>query len=738
MCRYAKHLRSKYQETLIPVTASNSLTYVSDFLGLAVVQKHVCMKVNSLTRFTLRGDTDDIVRMKEEIPLRNLFRGTAGKKTILVIGAPGMGKTTLLHEICRMWRRGEAGVGRFRLCILLTLRLSQIQRAQNLYHLLFHDDQLEFTEEDFTQFIKELDAGRDVLLLLDGYDELPMDLRNDESIFGQLIYRELLPNANIVITSRPWAISEVQTRFLHDDSMQMIEVIGFTEQKIERYVNTAFGPGNLERAQTFLQSLKLQPITYRNMRVPFNLVVLVQSYLKNTPATAADHSFIPTTQTDLYTQILLTTVQQNLKEKCVKQICNFDDVPQSEKTSLLELCKLAYDGIDEDKLVFEVKDCNHPANHFGLLQAVEDDSSLVCSFVHKTIQEYLAAYHITQLPPEELIKCWHQHAEDDDFVIVLRFLAGLTRHITTEIEGNCEPLLKVVYRSLQLNSVIEYEHPNITFEFNLEHAHWLFECGNTEIICHVLTSPFTDVVQVDRALWNEWFPVQPLGMFFLGYTIAHSNSFWEVWLPKSHIGDEGLRMLCKGMESSTAECNPCITLLNLHQNDIFGDGLDHLLHFTESVLSNLGQLVLSGNALSDTACHGLARLVSKVKHSLSELDLAATNITDADFAVVCEALMPIEESRLTMLDLTLNEGIGDTTVNALVDFLQKNMTLRALWLYGTSVSGESARKILSVLADSNTTLIELSLPTECQEYVEASKGYENLKERILILFSETD
>ena len=48
-------------------------------------------------------------------------------------------------------------------------------------------------------------------------------------------------------------------------------------------------------------------------------------------------------------------------------------------------------------------------------------------FIHLTLQEYLAAVHISQLPAHEQTRLFQEHAHSGHFKMTMRFLAGRTK-----------------------------------------------------------------------------------------------------------------------------------------------------------------------------------------------------------------------------------------------------------------------------------------------------------------------
>ena len=62
--------------------------------------------------------------------------------------------------------------------------------------------------------------GAGVLWILDGFDELPINLRENESVFIQLIKGKILYKSTVIVTGRPVA-SVPLLDFLEDSSSKM-------------------------------------------------------------------------------------------------------------------------------------------------------------------------------------------------------------------------------------------------------------------------------------------------------------------------------------------------------------------------------------------------------------------------------------------------------------------------------------------------------------------------------------
>ena len=206
---YAESLRSYYQKP----KASTS------YVHLAVVGKKEVstQEMNAFTKITLHGN-HDVIRVKPE----PLDFSTVGVKQdgslarfVFVEEAPGIahGKTMFAWDVSRRWASGEI-LNQYRLVVLLKLCDERVQEAKSIYDLLYYPN-----HEIRAEVAKEIARinGKSVLLIFECYDELPRKLQTQRSIFLEILDRECLPEATVLITSRPSA-----TEFLHNKFREQI------------------------------------------------------------------------------------------------------------------------------------------------------------------------------------------------------------------------------------------------------------------------------------------------------------------------------------------------------------------------------------------------------------------------------------------------------------------------------------------------------------------------------------
>ena len=359
-------------------------------------------QADKFTKLTLHGNIDDIVRVKEPLDFSGVGvqEDESLSRFILVEGAPGIGKTTFAWEVSRRWSRGEI-LNQYRLVVLLRLRDKRVREAKNIYDLFYHRD-----DELRREVAKEIrrNKGESVLLLYEGYDELPGKLQTQESVFLEILYREYLPEATVLITSRPYATEFLQEKFKEQIS-QHIEILGFTKADIQSFIQSAVKDKTLR--DEFSQYLTCYPHIRGLMYVPLNAVIVTEIY--KTAKLDKSQEFVPTTLTELYTSLSRGMLLRYLKShnKYGKEdwkLRSFSDLPEELHKQFNTICEIAFRGILKDEFIFD--DLARDFNTLDLMQSAPElyvDQGAVVShnFFHLTLQEFLAGVHVSQNSVEE-------------------------------------------------------------------------------------------------------------------------------------------------------------------------------------------------------------------------------------------------------------------------------------------------------------------------------------------------
>ena len=399
------------------------------FINLAFIDRKtrgLRAEYDEITEAMVRdGNVDVIHGRKCPIDMNEIaanLPSQAMKKVILVEGAPGVGKSTFAWEFCRRWERGEIAQ-QYDLVLLLRLRDDRISKAKCLKDLIYHH-----SERVREAVVSELESclGINVLLLLEGYDELPDECRQS-SLFLDLINGQQLPFATLLITSRPWATYDVRRKFEHR-IFQHIEVLGFTKEQVTAYIRSTLSE---EEALDLEERLRKQSTVRTCMYIPLNCAIVVTVYLE----CKANGVALPTTLSGFYETVSFAILLRYLRAIDISSepIENFHNLPAVLKGKFCSLCQLAYDSIagagNRVKLIFT--NLHKDFDGLGFMDSVFElfeTSKAVAShnFLHLTFQEFLAAVHISNMEAEQRLQHFKRHKEGR-LRVVLRFLAGITK-----------------------------------------------------------------------------------------------------------------------------------------------------------------------------------------------------------------------------------------------------------------------------------------------------------------------
>ena len=368
-----------------------SIAPCSQFINLALVKQDD--QINSFTQSTLHGGVDEINKSKNPVGMDAIV--TSDSQFVLVEGPPGIGKSTLCWELCRQWDTLKS-LQDYKIVLQLKLRERRVQNASSLQEIFYNRD-----NELSQNVVKEVCKceGEGVLLIFDGFDEMPTSVVQDkDNLLMELISGTSLPRATRLVTSRPSALHHKGKCFPQE--YRHIEILGFTSDETKvRYAELAF-KSEPEVLASFKKFALFNPIIKSLMYIPVNCAIISQVYKD----IRRSRKLIPKTMTQLYSTLIPVLMKRYMIGKGEWDSdhgSDLEDFPEDIVLSLNRVSELAYNGLlkEDIQLVFTESDVGEGFQHLGLLS--ETKEMYVCegavssySFLHLSIQEFLAAWHV--------------------------------------------------------------------------------------------------------------------------------------------------------------------------------------------------------------------------------------------------------------------------------------------------------------------------------------------------------
>ncbi len=670
MDRFAHFVKGVYKNVSAAADNKEYPIPTSIYTNLAVVKKEVDRaRADKFTRATLHGGLDEIMKEKKPIFLEDVFKPEEGQqavKCVLAEGAPGVGKSTFALELCRRWDSIES-MRKFVAVVLLRLREKRVQEARCVADLFYHDD------PDVQQAVGKqvrLNGGENVLLVLDGFDELPGHIR--KSFFlGEVIRGKCLPYATVLLTSRPSARAHLLSLCPKPD--KHIEVLGFTSELVDQYAESVYG-GDTPILADFRLYVNANPAIKSMMYIPLNSAIVMEIYRENREVGRP----IPQTETQLYTELTLIRIRSYLREQHNQSIeslpVELEDLPPEDKVQLRSLAKLAFEGVVDKEVIFR----GLPAgcSSLGLMTASQElyigkRGAVNYNFFHLTYQEFLAAFHISQLPLSEqkalFLSCLDE-VDPPKMIIVWRFVAGMTGFQ----DIGWDTYLQEIKEQEEEEEEEEEEGEGEEDEEEEEVVKQKEDCS--QIVTSFLAQCLYEAQEkVDCAVilgrseieFSGSESCSPFECFVVGYCVAASRCEWRVDLSCSGLGAEMVEMLGCGLKSREELCGS-IGKLNLSDNLIGQEGVVHLKELPHKVLQGISRLDVSDCELDHSALDLLSGLVP-IMTSVKEIVIGANPAGDGGTVNLLKALADMNQLHSLMMDAI---AVGCDDIMALSPLMQ--------------------------------------------------------------------
>ena len=675
--RYSGYLKDRYKQMSVLPDPDwpPAITTEQHYTNLALIERERHRLPRAETSATMaydyaHGKIDNIVARKQEIKLKDAFLPIIGpgfkesRLTILMDGAPGVGKTTISRKVCIDWANGQL-LQEYHLVILVPLREVIFKQTghQSIADLLPADDHE--LKDQVLRYIQKT-SGANILFIFDGFDELSSHQRNVQSLFLDTIEGSKFHRCSVLVTSRPYASGSLRRI---NRVNRHVEVLGFTKGQIDECIHNNVPEVEAKQLiQKLKERLDIGSICY----IPLNcrIVMFVYSQQKYK---------LPATLTQLYEVFILHTLKHHAEKITqdptiideIQEASDIQNLPQSVQTQLDSLSEMAFSGIDNDQLVFNNKELTSTnVLSLGLLNAIEtftiSGSRKLFQFLHLTIQEFLAARHIASgvMSAFEKAVFMKSHINNERFRMTLLFLSGLT-HLSFLPPG--ESLLDG-----QTIDLSNYDDEDVGDDDDDDRAKFVFlaqlfyESNNSS--SQWLLSSLSSIV-LDFSIYElSQFDCLVLAHFFSSTPQDH---VWEaIIFIDCKFTDDGLETLLSNYHSSKPGV-PAVTLtktLNVSGNSVTGPSVVPLFKELERNTC-LKTLDLSRNNITagehSEAVRQAIEGMLRVNQSLQVLKLYACNLDDTVIGHIATGLT--HNTTLQELDIGINRSV---TSDEWVQFFQ--------------------------------------------------------------------